>query len=614
MKRSITLLFLLTTVLLSLSPLLAAEAGKLLPIGLTDEEKARLEEIGINDVRSSPPAGIMRACAEWEDCSKVLIRWPLGIPLGLVADMSEDVIVATIVANISQENSAISSYTSAGVNMANTEFIIAPTNSIWTRDYGPWTIFDTNGNIGFIDHIYNRPRPDDDLIPQVVGADWGIPVYGMPLIHTGGNHMCDGEGMSMSTRLVYDENPSLTQSQVDDYMQQYLGNQYTVLDFIESGGIHHIDCWAKFLNPTTILVKRVSTGAYNYQWLEDRAQELSQKISAWGQPYTIVRVDCPNGEAYTNSLILNKKVFVPMFSTSWDNNALKVYRDAMPGYEVIGFTGSWLSDDAIHCRAMGIPDRNVLYVDHLPLQTTADTLDDYQIRAFIYSHSHSALISDSLRIYYSVDEGPFVSAPLTATAYPDSFVGYIPAQSRGSQVRYFLKAADEAIHVATDPYIGEAWAHSFKINAAPQITSASEYVVKVNSVFQFSPQYTDPDDSTDVVSFANLPAWLTVNGDSVSGTLPASPIFDQFLAIVSDGFSGDSMQVSISSYLCGDADGSGACSIGDAVYIISYVFGGGPAPAPLESGDADCSGGVSIGDAVYLINYVFGGGPAPCGC
>ncbi len=66
------------------------------------------------------------------------------------------------------------------------------------------------------------------------------------------------------------------------------------------------------------------------------------------------------------------------------------------------------------------------------------------------------------------------------------------------------------------------------------------------------------------------------------------------------------------SYVCGDADGSGAISISDAVYLINYIFAGGPAPDPLLSGDADCSGAVSISDAVYLINYIFAGGPPPC--
>ena len=37
-----------------------------------------------------------------------------------------------------------------------------------------------------------------------------------------------------------------------------------------------------------------------------------------------------------------------------------------------------------------------------------------------------------------------------------------------------------------------------------------------------------------------------------------------------------------------------------------------PAPNPLSSGDADCSGAISISDAVYLIQYIFSGGPMPC--
>lgn len=65
-------------------------------------------------------------------------------------------------------------------------------------------------------------------------------------------------------------------------------------------------------------------------------------------------------------------------------------------------------------------------------------------------------------------------------------------------------------------------------------------------------------------------------------------------------------------FVCGDADGSGVVSISDAVYLINYIFSGGPAPNPLEAGDVDCSGTVTISDAVYLINYIFASGAAPC--
>jgi hypothetical protein len=66
----------------------------------------------------------------------------------------------------------------------------------------------------------------------------------------------------------------------------------------------------------------------------------------------------------------------------------------------------------------------------------------------------------------------------------------------------------------------------------------------------------------------------------------------------------------------GDANGDGTVNIGDAVYMISYVFRGGPPPTPypLCSGDANCDCQLNIGDAVYIISYVFKGGPPPCTC
>jgi hypothetical protein len=62
----------------------------------------------------------------------------------------------------------------------------------------------------------------------------------------------------------------------------------------------------------------------------------------------------------------------------------------------------------------------------------------------------------------------------------------------------------------------------------------------------------------------------------------------------------------------GDANGSGEVDVDDYVYIMDYVFGGGPPPVPqLCCGDANASQNVDIDDVVYLINYIFLGGPAP---
>jgi hypothetical protein len=66
----------------------------------------------------------------------------------------------------------------------------------------------------------------------------------------------------------------------------------------------------------------------------------------------------------------------------------------------------------------------------------------------------------------------------------------------------------------------------------------------------------------------------------------------------------------------GDANNDGQVNVGDAVYLINFVFKGGPAPKPYAkcSGDANKDCQANVGDAVYVINFVFKGGPAPKPC
>lgn len=67
-------------------------------------------------------------------------------------------------------------------------------------------------------------------------------------------------------------------------------------------------------------------------------------------------------------------------------------------------------------------------------------------------------------------------------------------------------------------------------------------------------------------------------------------------------------------FLCGDIDGSGSSTvdIADLVYLVDYMFNGGPVPPVMEAADVDGSGGnIDISDLVYLVDYMFVGGPPP---
>ena len=54
--------------------------------------------------------------------------------------------------------------------------------------------------------------------------------------------------------------------------------------------------------------------------------------------------------------------------------------------------------------------------------------------------------------------------------------------------------------------------------------------------------------------------------------------------------------------------------IADLVYLVDYMFNGGPSPPSMEEADVDASGQVDIADLVHLVDYMFNGGPAPLPC
>jgi hypothetical protein len=66
--------------------------------------------------------------------------------------------------------------------------------------------------------------------------------------------------------------------------------------------------------------------------------------------------------------------------------------------------------------------------------------------------------------------------------------------------------------------------------------------------------------------------------------------------------------------LCGNPNGDNDVNVGDAVFMINYVFREGPAPDPWQLGDANCDGTLDVGDVVFLIAAAFRYGPQPECC
>lgn len=437
---------------------------------MTPEEAINRHLIGKGFVETPPPTGTVSSIAEFERAKGVLVRYPFGIPVSLIREMARDAIVTTLVTGSSQENTVRNTYTNAGVNLQNCNFIYAPTDSYWTRDFGPWYITYGENQIGIVDFPYNRPRPNDNDVPAKVAAALGFPLFGMNVVQTGGNFMSDGYGMAASTTIAYTENSSQTHAQVDQKMLNYLGvYDYHVLDDPNNTYIDHIDCWGKYLAPNKVLIRSVPTSHPQYNELEATAAYFANTITPWGVPYSVYRVSTPQNQPYSNSFILNHKVFVPITGSSSDEAALEVYRQAMPGYQVFGVIGQpstpWESTDALHCRTHEMADPDMLSIKHHPLLSNVEQADSYTLEANIIAYSGAEIIADSVLLYYRVNPNiytPFEAMTMTYTS-GNEWSASIPSPEYGSTVQYYLHAADASGRSENYPFIGSPDPHVFYV-------------------------------------------------------------------------------------------------------------------------------------------------------
>jgi len=191
--------------------------------------------------------------------------------------------------------------------------------------------------------------------------------------------MTDGSGQAAATHIAYTENagcktkdessvPLESCNSVDTRMKDYFGiEEFQVVADPVGTYIDHVDCWAKYLSPDTILIREVSKNHPQYNEIEKVVQYFKSTKTSEGKPWIVVRIWTDGDQPYTNSLIFNNEVFVPIVKSKDDEAALEVYRKAMPGYKVSGWEGKWESTDALHCRTRGIPK---IRSDPVPAPTT----------------------------------------------------------------------------------------------------------------------------------------------------------------------------------------------------------------------------------------------------
>jgi len=227
---------------------------------------------------------------------------------------------------------------------------------------------------------WGNQKQNPRMLAPLPVHDW----YFTGLLDVGGNYMVTGQNKIASSYLVATQNELPTRDEADntnpspavlerrlDYILQQLNRfmgitSYHVLSDPTGTYIGHVDCWGKFLADDKVLIAQSQDAATNQAFdriAQSFADDGFRVYRTMVQDMYIPGPD--NGAttaAYTNSLILNQCVYVPLAGPGheqFDQQALTTYREALPGYQVIGIAGKpafpWLGTDAMHCRTRGVP-------------------------------------------------------------------------------------------------------------------------------------------------------------------------------------------------------------------------------------------------------------------
>lgn len=153
--------------------------GAPIPRSLTKTEREFLRDHPIENPGlrgpNPPPLGPIFCVPEYAPQEGILVAWESFTPLltqMIQRITSNNAGTVFVVCDSTTEQSTVATTLAAAtnppVNLALVKYVIRTTDTVWIRDYGPRYILNgTPGHQcrGISDHIYNRPRPNDDAFP-----------------------------------------------------------------------------------------------------------------------------------------------------------------------------------------------------------------------------------------------------------------------------------------------------------------------------------------------------------------------------------------------------------------------------------------------------------------
>jgi agmatine/peptidylarginine deiminase len=463
---------------------------------------------------TAPPALTnLRSMAEWEEVQALTISWtsfPAILKQIVAAARLETQVIILSDDVQGTEDYLLSSNTGGGAfaNLDNILIVDGNYDSIWLRDYAANPVYGNEvDSLILVDWLYNRDRPNDDTSPAYVADALNLDLYETSdspydMVNTGGNFMSDGFGTAFASELVLEENdgngeysifyPTHTEQQIDNILETFMGiHTYIKMPTLPYDGIHHIDMHMKLIDEETLLVSEYPQGVADGPQINANINYvLNNYTSKFGTPFRVVRIPAPpstggnypdnNGayRTYTNAVFVNNTIIIPTYREQYDTTALRIWGEVCPGYTLVGIDCDNTNNNiiaqsgAIHCITHTVGVADPLLISHQPLVDTYDDVNPYFVSAYLNHRSGIARATLHWRL-----QGATVFNDVDMLSNGNNWEAYIPSQSIGSIIEYYVEGESESGKIQVRPMPAPEGFWSFEVlgapNAVTEFTSSS---------------------------------------------------------------------------------------------------------------------------------------------
>lgn len=268
------------------------------------------------------------------------------------------------------------------INNKNLICIKAKTNDTWIRDNGPIFIKE-NEIFTALNFKFNgwgnkfNYKLDNDLNNKIFSSNIfkkNVIKRDINFVLEGGSIDNNGDGIILTTQnclLNKNRNPQYSKEAIEGLFSEIFG-QNKIL-WLKNGklmGDHtdsHIDMLAKFVNKDTIIYVKSANPNYPYfNELKLMEEELMNFRDCNNKPFKLIPIPLPEIKdlqgnylpaTYTNFLIFNSAVIVPIYNSKEDQQAMDIFESIFYNKEIIQIDCRVLISEggAIHCATNNIP-------------------------------------------------------------------------------------------------------------------------------------------------------------------------------------------------------------------------------------------------------------------